>query len=46
VTVLLDAVTGIDARPGDVDRALAEMTASGATLIQNGASPGAPSPIR
>ena len=32
VTVLLDAVTGIDAHPGDVARALDEMSAAGATL--------------
>jgi nicotinamidase/pyrazinamidase len=32
VTVLLDAVTGIDAQPGDVTRALEEMAAAGAQL--------------
>ena len=32
VTVLLDAVTGIDAQPGDVARALDEMSAAGAHL--------------
>ena len=31
-SVLLDAVTGIDAHPGDVARALDEMSAAGATL--------------
>jgi nicotinamidase/pyrazinamidase len=31
-SVLLDAVTGIDAHPGDVARALEEMSAAGATL--------------
>ncbi|MEO7273151.1 MAG: isochorismatase family protein [Vicinamibacterales bacterium] len=31
-TVLLDAVTGIDAHPGDVARALEEMSAAGARL--------------
>ena len=31
-TVLLDAVTGIDAQPGDVARALDEMSAAGAHL--------------
>ena len=32
VTVLLDAVTGIDAHPGDVARALDDMSAAGAAL--------------
>jgi nicotinamidase/pyrazinamidase len=32
VSVLLDAVTGIDAHPGDVTRALEVMAAAGATL--------------
>ena len=32
VTVLQDAIAGIDARPGDTDRALAEMRDAGATL--------------
>jgi nicotinamidase/pyrazinamidase len=32
-TVLLDAVAGIDAHPGDVDRALAEMADEGAELV-------------
>jgi nicotinamidase/pyrazinamidase len=34
VSVLLDAVTGIDAQPGDVGRALDEMSAAGAQLQQ------------
>ena len=33
-SVLLDAVTGIDAHPGDVARALDEMSAAGATLTR------------
>lgn len=32
VTVLRDAVAGIDARPGDADRALAEMAGAGADI--------------
>jgi nicotinamidase/pyrazinamidase len=32
VSVLTDAIAGIDAHPGDVDRALAEMARGGATL--------------
>jgi len=32
VTVLTDAIAGIDVRPGDVDRALLEMSRSGADL--------------
>jgi len=32
VTVLGDAVTGIDVQPGDADRALGEMRAAGATI--------------
>jgi nicotinamidase/pyrazinamidase len=32
VTVLTDAITGIDAHPGDADRALSEMAQAGATL--------------
>ena len=43
VAVLLDAITGIDARAGDVERALAEMSAAGASLVENGAPPDAPS---
>jgi len=45
VVVLLDAVTGIDAQAGDVEGALAEMTASGARLIENGAPSDAPSSV-
>jgi nicotinamidase/pyrazinamidase len=32
VTVLTDAIAGIDVRPGDVDRALFEMSRAGADL--------------
>lgn len=32
VTVLTDAIAGIDARPGDVDRALSDMARAGADL--------------
>lgn len=34
VTVLTDAIKGIDARPGDVDRALSEMRLEGADVKQ------------
>jgi nicotinamidase-related amidase len=34
VRVLKDAITGIDVRPGDVDRALGEMSEGGATLVE------------
>lgn len=33
VTVIRDGVRGVDVRPGDSDRALAEMEAAGATLL-------------
>jgi nicotinamidase/pyrazinamidase len=39
VDVLTDAVAGIDARPGDADRALDEMTAAGARLAASGFHP-------
>jgi hypothetical protein len=32
VTVLTDAIAGIDAKPGDADRALADIAAAGAAL--------------
>jgi hypothetical protein len=32
VSVLSDAITGIDVTPGDADRALAEMQAAGAHI--------------
>ena len=34
VRVLKDAITGIDVRPGDVDRALAEVTRAGARIVE------------
>ena len=34
VVVLADAIRGVDAEPGDVTRAIADMVASGATLLQ------------
>jgi nicotinamidase/pyrazinamidase len=34
VRVLKDAITGIDVRPGDVDRALDEMTRAGARVVE------------
>jgi hypothetical protein len=34
VRVLKDAITGIDVRPGDVERALGEMSEGGATLVE------------
>ena len=34
VTVLADAIAGINAKPGDADRALAEMTAAGARIAR------------
>jgi nicotinamidase/pyrazinamidase len=37
-TVLTDAIAGIDARPGDVDRALSDMSSAGAQLA-SGAPP-------
>jgi nicotinamidase/pyrazinamidase len=33
ITVLVDAVAGVDLRPGDSERALAELAASGAVLM-------------
>jgi len=38
VTVLTDAIAGIDVRPGDVDRALADMTGAGAKLASGPAA--------
>jgi nicotinamidase/pyrazinamidase len=34
VRILKDAITGIDVRPGDVDRALDEMTRAGARVVE------------
>jgi len=34
VTVLIDAVAGVDLQPGDSDRALAEMRAAGARMLK------------
>ena len=34
ITVLADAIAGINVEPGDADRALAEMTAAGATIAR------------
>jgi nicotinamidase/pyrazinamidase len=33
VTVLRDAIAGVDVQPGDSARALAEMEAAGATML-------------
>jgi nicotinamidase/pyrazinamidase len=38
VTVLTDAIKGIDARPGDIDRALTEMRLEGADVKQKSAA--------
>ena len=35
VRVLADAIAGIDARPGDAQRALDEISAAGARIVQN-----------
>ena len=36
VNVILDGCRGVDLSPGDVDKALEEMTAQGAILLKEG----------